>query len=86
MHSTSGHLPGFDLQVNVLLLLQVMDHCKQVARLGITFWTEHTHEALARFVEDLGEFLEPNRRVDVVTQHRLAGIDITGEQAFDPFL
>ena len=43
-----------------------------------------SHEALARFVEDLGEFLEPDRCVDVVTQHRLAGIYITDEQAFDP--
>ena len=35
-----------------LLLLQVMDHRKQVARLGITFWLEHAHEALAEFIED----------------------------------
>jgi hypothetical protein len=31
----------------VLLLPQVSDHRKQVARLEITFWPEHTHEILA---------------------------------------
>ena len=44
MHSTLGNLPGFDFQVNPLLLLQVLDHRKQVARLGITFWPEHRQE------------------------------------------
>jgi hypothetical protein len=86
IHSTSGHLPGFDFQVNALLLLQVLDHRKQVARLGITFWPKHTHETLARSAEDLREFLVRDRRIDIVAQHRLTGIDITGEQAFAPFL
>ena len=72
--------------MNALLLLQVLDHREQVARLGIPFRPEHTHETLARLLENLGKFLKPNRRVDVVTQHRLAGIDVTGEQALDPFL
>ena len=69
-----------------LLFLQVLNHRKQVARLGIPFRPEHTHETLARFLENPGEFLKPDRRVDVVTQHRLAGVDITGEQTFDPLL
>lgn len=72
--------------MNPLLHLQVLDHREQVTRLGITFWTEHAHEALARLVEDLGELLESDRRVASVTQHSLASIDITGEQAFAPFL
>ena len=72
--------------MNALLLLQILNHRKQVTRLGITFWPEHAHEALARLVEDLGEFLEPDRRIDIVTQHCLAGIDITSKQALDPFL
>lgn len=63
-----------------------MDHRKQVTRLAVPFGPEHAHEALARFVEDLGEILEPHRCVDIVTQHGLAGIDVTGEQAFDSFL
>lgn len=63
-----------------------MDHRKHVTHLGIPFWPEHAHETLARYVEDLGEFLEPHRRVDIVTQHCLAGIDVTGEQSFDSFL
>ena len=67
-------------------LLQITDHYKQITRLGVPFRTEHAHETLARLVEDPGQFPEPDRRIDIVAQHRLAGIDITGEQAFDPFL
>jgi hypothetical protein len=63
-----------------------MDHRKQVARPGITCWTEHTHETLARLLKNRGKLLNSNHRVDVVTQYRLAGIDITGEQAFAFFL
>ena len=44
---TLGNLPGFDFQVYALLPLQVSDHRKQVARLEITFWPEHTRETLA---------------------------------------
>ena len=73
-YSILGYLPGSNFQVYPLLLLQVMDHRKQVACLGIPFWPEHTHEALAQFIEDPGSFLEPDRRVDIVTQHRLAGV------------
>jgi hypothetical protein len=54
--------------MNTLLLLQVMDHCEQVARLGIPFLPEHTHGTLARFVEDLREFLVPDRRINLVAQ------------------
>ena len=71
--------------MDALLLLQILDHRKQVARLGITFWPEHTHETLARFVEDVGELLEPDRRIDIVAQHCFAGINVAGEQTLDPF-
>ena len=80
------YLSCLDLQVNALLLLQVLDHREQVARPGILFRPEHAHEALARFNEDPGQLLKPDRRVDIVTQHRPAGIDVTGKQAFDSFL
>ena len=66
IQSTLGNLPGFDFQVNALLLLQILDPRKQVACLGISFWPEHAHEALARLLETLGEFLEPDRYVDTV--------------------
>jgi len=52
---------GFDFQVYPLLLLQVMDYRKQVARLGAPFRPEHTHETLARFIEDPGKFLKLDR-------------------------
>ena len=68
-----------------LLLLQVLHHREQVTRLGVPFRPEHTHEALARFVEDLGELFEPDRRIDIVAQHCFAGINVAGEQTLDPF-
>lgn len=37
-------------------------------------------------VARLGIPFEPDHRVDMVTQHRRASTDITGEQAFYPFL
>ena len=49
-----------------LLLLQVVDHREQVARLGIPFRPEHTHETLARFFEDIGELFEPDRVLQYV--------------------
>lgn len=59
-HATLGHLPGFNFQVYASLLLQITDHRKQITRLGgVPFWPEHTHEALARLVENPGQFLEP---------------------------
>ena len=73
-----GYSSGFDFQMYAFLLLQVTDHCKQIARLGVPFRPEHAHETLARLFENPGQFLEPDRRVDIVTQHRLAGIDVTG--------
>jgi hypothetical protein len=59
--------------VNALLLLQLLDHLEQVARLGITFWPEHAHEALARLAEYLGEFLDSDRCVDIVKKRCVAG-------------
>jgi hypothetical protein len=85
-HGILGHLPGFNFQGYAFLLLQITDHRKQITRLGVSFGPEHAHEALARLVENPGQLIEPDRRVDIVAQHRLAGIDITGEQAFDAFL
>ena len=35
-----GHFPSFDFQVYALLLLQVTDHRKQVARLGVPLLPE----------------------------------------------
>ena len=72
--------------MDALLLLQILDHREQVARQEVSLRTKPAHEALARLVEDTGEFLTPDRRVDLVAQHSLAGIDITGKQVFYPFL
>jgi len=58
-HRVPGHFPCFNFQVYTLLLLQVMNHHKQVARLEITFRPEHAHEALAQFVETLESSLNP---------------------------
>ncbi len=42
---------------------------------GSTNVVWHWHETLGRFIENPGQFLEPDRRVDIVAQHHLAGTD-----------
>ena len=37
-----------DMQLHARLLLQLVNHRKQIARLGIAIWTKHTHQALRR--------------------------------------
>jgi len=53
-HDALCHLSGLDLQMYSFLLLKVTDYGKEVARLGVPFWPEHSHETLTRFIEDLG--------------------------------
>lgn len=46
-HGTLGCLQDFDFQADALLLLQIVDHRKQVTRPGVPCRTEHTLETLA---------------------------------------
>ncbi|ONG06800.1 hypothetical protein BXT92_18050 [Klebsiella pneumoniae] len=44
-------------QMYAILLLQLMEHRKQVTRLGIPFRPEHPYETHARLLLYLGQFL-----------------------------
>ena len=74
------------MKAHAFSALQVSDDIEQVARLGISLWPEHSHEALRRDARQLAKALKSHRAVDVVAQQRLARVDVTGEQAVDGFL
>jgi hypothetical protein len=63
--------------------LKFGDHVEDVSRLGGPFRAKHAHEALGRHVRHVAQFLESDRRIDVVTQDRFTGIRIAGEQALN---
>ena len=54
-------------------------------RAGGAAGAEHAHPALRRGADGPSEGFEAVRRVDVVAQDRLAGIDAAGEQALHAF-
>src|SRR5271165_2811392 len=67
------------------LFLQITDDAEEIARLRIAARTEHADQALSRRVSRLAELLEANRRLDVVAQDRLAGLDIARQHGVDAF-
>src|SRR5580700_3818068 len=76
--SRKGHL-----QVAAGVLLQVAYDAKQVSCLWIPSWAEHADQALWLRSRRLAEFLKSNRRLDIVAQDRLSGVDITRQQGLD---
>ena len=56
-------------------LLQIADHAEEVLRLRIAARAEHANQALWR----RAELFEADRRLDVVAQDRLAGVDVAGQ-------
>jgi hypothetical protein len=58
---------------------------EEVAGLRIATRAEHANEALRLRAGRLAQFLEDNRRLDIVAQDRLAGVDIAGEHGVDAF-
>jgi hypothetical protein len=66
-------------------LLQVADDAEEVTRLRIAARAEHADEALRLRAGRLTKLLEADRRLDVVAQDRLAGVDIAGEHGVDAF-
>ena len=46
---------------------------------------EHADEALGRRVGRLAQLFEADRRLDVVAQDRLAGVDVATQHRVDPF-
>jgi hypothetical protein len=74
------------LQMEPALLLQVAEHGEEVARLRIAARTEHAHEALGRRAGGAAERLEADRRIDVVAQDGLAGLEVAFQHARHRFL
>ena len=68
-------------KLDTLALLYAADDLEQVASVRIAGRTEHPHQALGRLVSQQAQLVEPDGRVDIVAQHGLARIDVTGEQA-----
>ena len=77
---------GCDGEAEAFSLLKVSQDFEEVAGLRVAARAEHAHQALRRLVDGGGEFLEALRGVDVVAQHRLAGIDVAREERVDRFL
>ena len=73
-------------EVKTLALLKAADDLEQVPSLRIAVRTEHAHQALGRLFGQSAQLLKPDRGVDVVAQHRLAGVHITRQQALDTLL
>ena len=61
------------------LLLRVADDAEEIAALRIAARAEHADEALRLRPRRLAKLLEADRRLDVVAQNRLAGVDIAGD-------
>ena len=64
------------MQLQPRLPLKIAEHAEKVLSLRIPARSEHADEALRRRGGRLAELLEADRRLDVVAQDRLAGIDI----------
>jgi len=66
-------------------LLQIGQHIEQIAGLRIAAGAEHADEALGLGAGGLAQLLEADRRLDVIAQDRLAGVDVAGEHCIDSF-
>src|SRR5919106_3703664 len=73
------------LELKALRTLEVTNYFEQIARLRIPPWAEHAHKAFCRPLREAAQFLEPDRRVDVITQYCLPGIEISGQEALHAF-
>lgn len=59
---------------------------KKVPRLRVALGPEHAPQALRRDAREGGQAFKPDRAVDVVSQQRLAHVEIAGEEAIDGLL
>jgi hypothetical protein len=64
------------VELDAGLFLQVADDAEEVAGLRIAARAEHANEALRLRAGRLAKLLEADRRLDVVAQDGLAGVDI----------
>src|SRR5208283_4221605 len=67
------------MQLDPRLLLQIADDAEEVAGLRIAAGAEHADQAFGGGVRRLTKLFEADRRLDVVAQDRLAGLDIAGQ-------
>jgi hypothetical protein len=74
---------GCDGEAEAFSLLKVSQDFEEVAGLRVAARAEHAHQALRRLVDGGGKFVEALRGVDLVAQHRLAGVDVAGEERGD---
>jgi hypothetical protein len=63
----------------------VLNYLEQIPGLRIAAWTQHSHQAFRRPFGSKAQFLESDRRVDVVTQDRLSRIEVARQKTFDSF-
>lgn len=78
--STLSH---FHCKPDAFRYLQGLYDPEQALRRRVATWSEHALEAFAGLIESFREAVERDRRVDIVTQHRLAGFEIAGQQFVD---
>ena len=65
--------------------LQMADHLKEITRLRVPARTQHSHQALRRPLCASAQFLESDRRVDVVAQYRFSRVEVSSQETFDTF-
>ena len=67
----------------MLIGLENFDNPKNTFGPGITSWPQHAVNALARLPKLFSQTLERNGCVDVISQHGLASLKITGKEFVD---
>ncbi len=77
---------GADSELRAFALLNAADDLEQVAGVGNAGRSENPHQALGRLARQRSQLLESHGRVDVVTQHDLARVDVAGKKTLDAFL
>jgi hypothetical protein len=75
-HQNALPRPLPDVELDAGLFLQVADDAEEIAGLRIAARAEHANEALRLRAGRLAKLLEADRRLDVVAQDGLAGVDI----------
>jgi hypothetical protein len=73
------------LEVKPFGSLDVVEDLEEITRLGIAARTEHSHQAFRGPLRAETQLLEPDRRVDVVAEYRLPGVEIPSEKTLDAF-
>src|SRR5271166_290850 len=70
--------PRRHMQLQPGLFLQIAEYTEQIPGLRVAARSEHADEALGLCAGRLAQLLEADRRLDVVAQDRLPGVDVAG--------